>query len=59
MLSEGMQLSEDVLISSVQSKYIKFLGFFDEFPEYLTKQPIVYIDHKVELDHEKVSLSKI
>jgi hypothetical protein len=44
------------LIPSIHIEYVKFLGFFNEFPEYSNKQPIVYIDHKVELDNGKVSL---
>jgi hypothetical protein len=32
--SPGMELTDDETISSIQSKYIKFMAFGQEFPEY-------------------------
>lgn len=43
-------LSDDYIISSLQSKYIKFLKFLDDFPEFQNAKTIIYFDHK-----EKVS----
>lgn len=40
-----MPLSDDFLISSLQSKYIKFLIFLKDYPEFKHKQ-LVYFDHK-------------
>ena len=39
-------LSNDDIISSLQSKYIKFLKFLDDFPEFQNVQTIIYFDHK-------------
>ncbi|MBF0383171.1 MAG: hypothetical protein HQL69_19285 [Magnetococcales bacterium] len=39
-------LSSDYRISSIQSKYIKFLQFFDEFPDLKDMEKITYFDHK-------------
>ena len=38
-------LSDNIILSSLQSKYIKFLQFIDDFPEFKNKI-IIYIDHK-------------
>ena len=55
VLGPGMELSDDEIVSSIQSKYIKFLVFRQEFPEYFLSQPILWIDHKVELTHKHIS----
>lgn len=39
-------LSSDIRISSIQSKYIKFLQFFDEFPDLRDIEKFIYFDHK-------------
>ncbi len=39
-------LSDDYIISSLQSKYIKFLKFLDDFPEFQNAKIIIYFDHK-------------
>jgi hypothetical protein len=39
-------ISDDVIISSLQSKYIKFLVFLKDFPEFKNKKTIIYFDHK-------------
>lgn len=39
-------LSDDYIISSLQSKYIKFLQFFDNFPQFQNVKTIIYFDHK-------------
>lgn len=44
------KLSDDIMISSLQSKYIKFLKFLDDFPQFQNAKVIIYFDHK-----EKVS----
>jgi hypothetical protein len=50
VLLQEMSLSDDEIISSIQSKYVKFLMFANEFPDVITGQPILYIDHKVEIN---------
>ena len=40
------ELSDDYIISSLQSKYIKFLKFLDDYPELKTASTIIYLDHK-------------
>ena len=42
----NMPLSEDNITSSLQSKYIKFLIFLEDFPEFQNTQTILYFDHK-------------
>lgn len=39
-------LSYDIIISSLQSKYIKFLKFLDDFPQFQNAKTIIYFDHK-------------
>lgn len=50
----GMELTSDLLLSSIQSKYVKFMMFSSDFPEYFTGQPILYVDHKIHLREEDV-----
>jgi hypothetical protein len=42
-----LSLCTDERISSLQSKYIKFLQHMKEFPQYATDGPVTYVDHKV------------
>ncbi len=53
---DGMKLTNDPIVSAVQSKYIKFLMFTNDFPEYFLGSPVIYIDHKVELKKEHITL---
>ena len=39
-------LSDDIIISSLQAKYIKFLKFLDDFPQFQNAETIIYFDHK-------------
>ncbi len=50
-------LSDDIIISSLQSKYIKFLKFLDNFPQFQNAETIIYADHKLNVLPE--SLKKI
>lgn len=47
-------LTDDYRFSSLQSKYIRYLQFFGEFPQYASDDPIVYCDHKFALDARHV-----
>jgi hypothetical protein len=49
------EISNDVLISSIQSKKIKFLQIMPEYPEIFDGKDIVYIDHKINIKNEHVS----
>ena len=40
-------LSDDIIISSLQPKYIKFLQFLDDFPQFKNAKTIIYFDHKL------------
>ena len=42
-------LTDDSLICSLQSKYIKFLIFLNDFPKYLDFSTIIYMDHTLEV----------
>ena len=42
-------LSDDIIISSLQAKYIKFLKFLDDFPEFQDTKTIIYCDHKINM----------
>ena len=48
-------ISEDILISSLQSKQIKFIQFKNEFPLLFNGNDILYFDHKVEITDEHVN----
>ena len=39
-------LTNNYVVSSLQSKYIKFLKFLDDFPEFQNAKTIIYFDHK-------------
>lgn len=47
-------LTQDYRVSSLQSKYIKYLQFFDEFPEMDAGTDIVYFDHKFFIKREHI-----
>ena len=49
-------MSDDIAVSSLQSKYIKFLQFLknDEFSFFNKYDRIVYADHKLDLKDEHV-----
>ena len=47
-------ISEDILISSLHSKQIKFLQFKNEFPLLFNGNDILYFDHKVEITDDHV-----
>ena len=40
------ELSDDIILSSLQSKYIKFLKFLNDFPQFQNSKIIIYFDHK-------------
>lgn len=42
----NFDLTNDVLTSSLQSKYIKFLRFLTDFPQFQKYEKIIYFDHK-------------
>ena len=48
------ELSDDPLQSSLQSKYIKFLAFMEDFPAYSQEGYIVYTDHKFAIERKHV-----
>jgi hypothetical protein len=43
------ELTDDFTVSSLQSKYIKFLIFLEKFPEFKKFSNIIYTDHKFQL----------
>ncbi len=43
-------LTDDYRLTSLQSKYIKYLQFFDAFPQYASEESIIYCDHKFALE---------
>lgn len=55
-VSKFMPLTSDDLTSSIQSKWVKFLGFLSVLPE-LSNTPIVYADHKNQLT--KTAIAKL
>jgi hypothetical protein len=48
------ELRDDVVDSSLQSKYIKFLMFLEDFPSYRQEPHILYTDHKFCLLREHI-----
>jgi hypothetical protein len=49
------ELSDDYRVSSVQSKWVKFLSVVDEYPEiFADKRFLVYVDHKLKLQKKHV-----
>lgn len=49
-------LSRDPVISSVQAKYIKFLKFLGDYPEFKKYRHILYFDHKLNVTHKTLRL---
>ncbi|WP_233832757.1 sulfotransferase family protein [Paraburkholderia sp. ZP32-5] len=47
-------MTDDYRFASLQSKYIKYLQFFDAFPQYAAEELIIYCDHKFALDKRHV-----
>lgn len=52
-------LSDDIIISSLQSKYIKFLKFLDDFPQFENAKTILYFDHKENVSSDTIEEIKI
>lgn len=54
-----LPLSDNILISSLQSKYIKFLRFLDDYSNLDYSGGIIYFDHKFEVtgDHLQAMLA--
>jgi len=46
-LVKSLPVTSDYRQCSIQAKYIKFLQFFDEFPEFATFNRIIYFDHTI------------
>lgn len=45
-------LSDDIIISSLQSKYIKFLIFLKDYRDFDNYEKIIYFDHKFKVDNK-------
>jgi hypothetical protein len=54
-LVQRHRLTTDYRVSSMQAKYIKFLQFFDEFPEFQEAGTILYFDHKFRVQSAHVA----
>jgi hypothetical protein len=55
-----MGISKSFLTSSVQSKYIKFLGFLEDYPQFQLFDSFIYVDHKILLTSKTIrTLEKI
>ena len=52
-------LSDDIIISSLQSKYIKFLKFLDNFPQFQNAKTIIYFDHKQNVSSASIDEIKL
>ena len=52
-------LSDDIIISSLQSKYIKFLKFLDNFPQFQNAKTIIYFDHKENVSSASIDEIKL
>ena len=52
-------LSDDIIISSLQSKYIKFLKFLDDFPQFQNAKTIIYFDHKENVSSASIDEIKL
>ena len=50
--SGPLGMSSDERVSALQSKYVKFMQFMEDFPEYQSDGPVTYIDHKVKITRE-------
>lgn len=47
-------LSNDEIISSLQSKYVKFLKFLDDYEEFRKFKYILYFDHKCKIENDNI-----
>lgn len=47
-------LSSNLIISSLQSKYIKFLQFLKDFPQFENFDTIIYYDHKENINYHSL-----
>jgi hypothetical protein len=54
-LETRQTLSADFRLSSQQSKYIKFLQFLEDYPEFKETKTITYFDHKFHVKDEHVA----
>jgi hypothetical protein len=52
-------LSNDIITSSLQSKYIKFLKFLEDFPQFQSAEEIIYFDHKENVSSATIEEIKI
>ena len=52
--SDRMKLSDSFIECSIQSKYVKFLGFIKDYQEFNECESFLYIDHKIELTPKKI-----
>jgi hypothetical protein len=50
----GHELSSDLRISSQQSKYVKFLQFLADYPEFANVDKFTYFDHKFRVTSEHI-----
>ena len=55
---DKFELSQDHFLSSLQSKYIKFLQFLDDFPAYKKYRSITYMDHTIKITKEEFTRLK-
>ena len=51
---EGYESTLDIRISSIQSKYIKFLQFLNDYCEFKEYSQITYFDHKIYVKPEHI-----
>jgi len=49
-----MDISDSFITSSVQSKYIKYLGFIDDYPQFQQFESFLYVDHKIHLTSKAI-----
>lgn len=55
VLVSQLPLSDDVLISSLQSKYVKFLRFLDDFAQLRSSEGVLYFDHKFQVSSDHLA----
>lgn len=56
---DDKELSNEEIISSLQSKYIKFLKFLEDFTEFKNYEKIIYLDHKINLSFSTIENIKL
>jgi hypothetical protein len=52
-------ISDDYIVSSLQSKYIKFLQFLEDFPQFKNNKIIIYFDHKENISFDALNEIKV